>query len=75
MINKFIGSAVIITALIVAIGLLLALPVKWLVNSVFSAAFIQFIFGVVQISVWRAWGLLILCGMLFKGNTATDNKK
>lgn len=58
-------------ALIVGIGALLALPVMWLWNGVtpnlFAGAVIK------PIDFWNAWGLLILCGLLFKGSSSSSN--
>lgn len=48
--------------LVVFFGLLFSLPVMWLWN----AALVPAVPGLVQIGWLQAWGILILCGLLFK---------
>lgn len=56
-------------ALIVAIGLLFSLPVMLLWNGCLVGA----INGVNEITWLQAWGILVLCGLLFK--TKFSDKK
>jgi hypothetical protein len=56
-------------ALIVVFGLLLSLPVMLLWN----AALVPAIPGLVQIGWLQAWGIMILCGFLFKPITTSKN--
>lgn len=56
-------------AIIVFFGLLMSLPVMWLWNACLVAA----IPGVKEIGWLQAWGILILCGLLFK-NSSTSSK-
>jgi hypothetical protein len=58
-------------ALIVVFGLLLSLPVMLLWN----AALVPAIPGLVQIGWLQAWGIMILCGFLFKPITASKSDK
>lgn len=56
-------------AIIVFFGLLFSLPVMWLWNLCLVAA----IPGIKEIGWLQAWGILILCGLLFKNsNTGKD---
>lgn len=64
------GSVLIGAAAIAAFGLLFAFPVEWLWNTLLPS-----IFGLRQISLLEAWGLLILCGLLFKGGNDQSNGK
>lgn len=55
--------------IIVFFGLLFSLPVMWLWNYCLVAA----IPGIKEIGWLQAWGILILCGLLFKNsNTGKD---
>lgn len=56
--------------LIVFFGLLFSLPVMWLWN----AALVPAIPGLVKVGWLQAWGILILCGLLFKP-TVSNNKE
>ena len=47
------------------VGLILAFPVMWLWN---------FVFPIYKISVFQAWALNVLCGILF-GKTSDSSKK
>lgn len=58
-------------ALIVVIGALLAVPVMWLWNGVLPNLFATNI--IKPIDFWNAWGLLILCGLLFKGTSSSSS--
>ena len=66
---KIAGLLIAAVAVIVFFGLLLSLPVMWLWN----AALVPAIPGLVQIGWLQAWGILILCGFLFKP-TVHSNK-
>lgn len=57
-------------ALIVVVGAMMAVPVMLLWNGVLPNLFPA---GVIkQIDFWNAWGLLILCGLLFKAYTPSS---
>ena len=56
--------------LIVFFGLLFSLPVMWLWN----AALVPAIPGVVKIGWLQAWGILILCGLLFKPSVSNNKE-
>jgi Sec-independent protein secretion pathway component TatC len=51
-----------VVALIIAVGLLFSLPVMLLWNGCLVGA----ISGVNEITWLQAWGILVLCGLLFK---------
>ena len=48
----------------IALGGIIALPIMWLWN----AAVVGTIPGVLEISYFNAWGLFLLCSILFKTN-------
>ena len=54
-------------ALVVAFAAVLALPVQWLWNDVMPNLFVPNVIR--QIDFWNAWGLLVLCGLLFKNSS------
>lgn len=57
-------TAIVIGVVVVAavVGLLFALPVMWLWNSCLVPA----VPGIKEVGFMQAWGLLILCSILFK---------
>jgi hypothetical protein len=68
MFENFIAVAVValgMTAVVVLFGAVLAFPVMWLWNGVLPNLFAANVTK--PINFWDAWGLLILCGLLFKG--------
>ena len=67
---KIIGLLIAAVAVIVFFGLLFSLPVMWLWN----AALVPAIPGLVQIGWLQAWGILILCGLLFKPSVSTNKE-
>ena len=68
-IAKVIGIAVVGIAAIIVLGLILSLPVMWLWNACLVAA----IPGIKEIGWLQAWGILILCGLLFKNTSSSSN--
>jgi hypothetical protein len=52
----------VVIVMIVVVGLLLSLPVMWLWN----ACFVPAVSGLNEIGWLQAWGILVLCGLLFK---------
>ncbi len=68
----YIAAFAFVIGTVVVIGALLAVPVMWLWNGVMPNLFAA---GVVkQIDFWNAWGLLILCGLLFKTSVSSETK-
>lgn len=65
---KIVGLAVVGLGAIVVLGLLFSLPVMWLWNLCLVAA----IPGIKEIGWLQAWGIMILCGFLFKNSTASS---
>jgi hypothetical protein len=68
-IAKVIGIAVVGIAAIIVLGLILSLPVMWLWNACLVAA----IPGIKEIGWLQAWGIMILCGLLFKNTSSSSN--
>lgn len=64
--TNVIATIVVGLALIVFLSFLLALPVMLLWDAV-----IPDIFGLGTITWFQAWGLSLLCGLLFKSHTTT----
>lgn len=62
---KLIGLLIAGVAIVVFVGLLFSLPVMWLWN----AALVPAIPGIKTIGWVQAWGILMLCGFLFKPMT------
>lgn len=59
-------------ALIGALGLLFAIPIAYLLEYVFAPAVLTAVFGTATISVWKAWGISILFGLLFKSHVSSS---
>lgn len=61
--------AAVITAVAVLIGfsLIMALPTMWLWDWLMPD-----LFGLKEITLWQAWGLNFLSGMLFKSHTSSS---
>jgi hypothetical protein len=64
--TNVIATIVVGLALNVFLSFLLALPVMLLWDAVMPA-----IFGLTTITWFQAWGLSLLCGLLFKSHTTT----
>lgn len=68
-IAKLIGLAVVGIVGIVVLGLILSLPVMWLWNACLVAA----IPGIKEIGWLQAWGIMVLCGLLFKNSSSSSD--
>lgn len=64
-----------VVGLIFVLGLLMAIPVYFLANILFSAAFLTFVFGTAKLSFWQAYGLSLITGLLFKSSNSTKESK
>ena len=61
-----IGALVTVVVFIVAFGLLMSLPVMWLWN----ACLVPAVSGVKELGWLQSWGMLVLCGFLFKSSSS-----
>ena len=68
LVGACVGIGVIV--LMAAFGLFLAIFVYLLWNWL-----MPLLFGLPEVTYWQAWGLLVLCGMLFKSDTTTNTTK
>lgn len=66
---KIVGVLSAVVGLIVFFGLLFSLPVMWLWN----VALVPAIPGIKTITWLQAWGIMILCGFLFKPTTPSKS--
>lgn len=57
--------------LAIVLGLILSLPLMWLWNMCLVGA----VSGVNEIGWLQAWGLMILCGLLFKNVSVSTESK
>jgi len=62
---NLLNSVVTIVIIVVGVSLLFALPVMLLWDWLMPT-----LFGLKEITLFQAWGLTWLCGMLFKNNTS-----
>ena len=63
--KEIIGSVVSIVGLTILLGLVCGLPVMWLWDWLMPT-----LFGLKEITLFQAWGLMALCSLLFKDNTS-----
>lgn len=67
---QYVVAFLLIVAFVVGVGLLLSLPVMWLWNWLLPD-----LFGFKTLGWLQAWGLLVLCGFLFKSTSASASSK
>lgn len=60
--------------ILVCISALCAIPTMLLINAIFPAAGVAAVFGG-QVTFLQAWGLNILCGILFKSSGVSTKKE
>lgn len=71
----FFASVALVLLGIFGFALVMAYPTKWLVNYIFTDSVRLALFGVAQISLWRAFLLGLLCAGLFKGSCSCKESK
>lgn len=64
-----------IVGLVIGFSLLLAYPTMWVVNYLFAATTLKAIFGISQLTFWKAFWLNFICGTLFKRSSTTTASK
>jgi hypothetical protein len=64
--TNIIGAIVLGAGILIFVAALMSLPVMLLWDWLMPT-----IFGLPEITWFQAWGLLFLCGLLFKSHTAT----
>lgn len=65
-----VGLTVVGILLLAGISVLGAYPTKWVVNYLFSATFLTFVFGVTKLNFGTALALNFITATLFKGTTS-----
>lgn len=63
---NFVNLAMLAVLLAFLLSLVLALPVMWLWDWLMPE-----LFGLKQITLFQAWGLSLLCSLLFKSHTSS----
>jgi len=63
-----VGAAIVGIAAVVFLSFVLSWPVMWLWNNALVGA----ITGVNEVSWLQAWGISLLCGILFKSTVSTS---
>lgn len=71
---KFVGVFVLIALLVLGIATLSAWFVMLIVNYLFTPAVLTAVFGVAKLTLWRAWCLSLLSGILFKSTSYNSSK-
>lgn len=67
--NQFVGMLVVGVMVLFVVAALMSLPVMLLWDWLMPQ-----IFGLPTITWFQAWGLLFLCGLLFKSNISTNKE-
>jgi len=71
---KFLGFTLLAVLLVLLVAALIALPIMWLVNWLIVPKLIYAIFGVYKLNFWKALGIGLLSGSLFKSVQTTSSK-
>ena len=71
---KILGVIVISFLVTLLVAALIALPIMWLVNYLIVPKLIYAIFGVYKLNFWKALGIGLLSGSLFKSTQPSTTK-
>ena len=67
-----VGAFVFAVILVTGLSLLMAYPTMWVVNYLFTSSVISGLFGVAQLTFWKALCLNYITAALFKGTTTVN---
>jgi hypothetical protein len=70
-----VGAFVFAVILVTGLSLLMAYPTMWVVNYLFTSSVISGLFGVAQLTFWKALWLNYITAALFKGTTTVNSSK
>jgi hypothetical protein len=69
------GAVTMFLVFITVCALLIGLPVMWMVNYLFASSALYTVFGVYQLTFWKAFWLSVLAGTIFtKGSSGKKEK-
>lgn len=68
------GAFVLAVFIVAGLSLLMAYPTMWIVNYLFTSSVISSLFGVAQLTFWKALWLNYITAALFKGTTTIKSK-
>ena len=71
---KAVSAVVVVTVTYAGLAVLMAYPTKWLVNYLFTPSTLMSLFGIAQLTLWKALWLDFLCATLFKGSSSSSSK-
>ena len=72
---KVIFAICLVVAFIVGLSLLMALPMMWLVNYLFSPSALLAVFGMAKIGFWKAFWLNFFLGWFVRASSCKCSKK
>ena len=71
---KVVGAVVVVLAIVAAIALVMTFPTMWMMNYLFTPHVLLTIFGVSQMTFWKALWLNVLIGYFFSTGRAPQRK-
>lgn len=71
---KSVGIVVVFVGIVCGYSILFAYPTMWVVNYLFTPNTIISLFGIAQLTLWKALWLNFICGVLFKGSNSSSSK-
>jgi hypothetical protein len=72
---KILGTLTMFLVVITLIALLIGLPVMWMVNYLVAPSALFAVFGIYQLTFWKAFWLSILTGTLFYQSGSNKKEK
>lgn len=66
---KYVTITITSIATVIIMSLLLAFPIMWMWNYIFTPATTQALFGIAKLTFWKTLWFGVLCGILIKGSS------
>jgi hypothetical protein len=72
---KALGLVVLLLVVISFVAFVIGLPVMWIVNYLFTQQILMAVFGIPQLTFWKAFWLAELTGLLFTSSSTGKKEK
>jgi len=71
---EVISTLIVVATILVVIALLMGYPTMWMMNYLFTPAVLQTVFGISQMTFWKAFWFDVFAGGLVMGSSSSSRK-
>lgn len=71
---KVVGAIVLVVVIVFVLALIMAFPVMWLMNYLFAPSFLTMVFGISQMTLWKAFWFNFFMGLAIRSSCSHSSK-